>query len=85
VTVRQPRAGRQTLPSRYNDIFGQPFLPSIWTGLFGDERLGSRHPCSGKGRQVCGKVELPGVHEEDINVSVVGDMLVIEGEKEGGI
>jgi HSP20 family protein len=28
------------------------------------------------------KVELPGVHEEDVSVSVVGDMLMVEGEKE---
>jgi len=28
------------------------------------------------------KVELPGVHEEDVNVIVMGDVLVIEGEKE---
>ena len=28
------------------------------------------------------KVELPGVHEEDITVSVIGDTLVVEGEKE---
>jgi HSP20 family protein len=28
------------------------------------------------------KVELPGVHEEDVNVMVVGDTLIIEGEKE---
>ena len=28
------------------------------------------------------KVELPGVHEEDISISVWGDMLIVEGEKE---
>ncbi|MGP8079827.1 MAG: Hsp20/alpha crystallin family protein, partial [Dehalococcoidales bacterium] len=28
------------------------------------------------------KVELPGVHEEDVNVMVIGDMLIVEGEKE---
>jgi HSP20 family protein len=28
------------------------------------------------------KVELPGVHEEDVNVSIWGDMLIVEGEKE---
>ncbi len=28
------------------------------------------------------KVELPGVHAEDISVSIVGDMLIVEGEKE---
>ena len=28
------------------------------------------------------KVELPGVHEEDVNVVVMGDMLIVEGEKE---
>jgi len=83
LTVRQPRAGRQSLPKRIDDIFGQPFLPSIWTGLFGDEAMWAPaiHILEKEDKFVA-KVELPGVHEEDINVSIVGDMLVVEGEKE---
>ena len=83
LTVRQPRAGRQSLPRRLDDIFGQPFLPASWRGFFGEETVWSPaiHVLEKEDKFVA-KVELPGVHEEDISVSVVGDMLVVEGEKE---
>ena len=29
LTVRQPQARRQSLPSRFDDIFGQPFLTYV--------------------------------------------------------
>jgi HSP20 family protein len=81
--VRQPRARSQSLPSGFDNIFGQPFLPASWRGFFGDETVWAPaiHVLEKEDKFVA-KVELPGVHEEDISVSVVGDMLVVEGEKE---
>jgi HSP20 family protein len=83
IAVRQPRTRRQNLPSRYDDIFGQPFLPVSWGGLFSDEALWAPaiHVLEKEDKFVA-KVELPGVHDEDVSVSVIGDMLVVEGEKE---
>ncbi len=83
LTVRQPRARSQNLPSRIDDIFGQPFLPAPWRGFSADEAVWvpAIHVLEKEDKFVA-KVELPGVHEEDISVSVVGDMLVVEGEKE---
>jgi len=83
LAVRQPRARGQRLPGRFDDIFGQPFLPSSWMGFFGDEAVWAPaiHVLEKEDKYVA-KVELPGVHEEDISVAVVGDMLVVEGEKE---
>ena len=83
LAVRQPRMGRQNLPARFDDIFGQPFLPTSWGGFFGNEAMWAPpiHVLEKEDKFVA-KVELPVVHEEDVSVSVMGDMLVVEGEKE---
>lgn len=80
VAVKQPRTRRQSLPTHFDDIFGLGFLPSPW---YGGEALWS--PAINvveKEDKFVAKVELPGVHEEDVNVSIFGDMMIIEGEKE---
>jgi HSP20 family protein len=83
LAVRQPRAARQNLPSRFDNIFGPPFLPTTWGSFFADETVWAPaiHVLEKEDKFVA-KVELPGVHDEDISVSVMGDMLVVEGEKE---
>jgi HSP20 family protein len=83
LAVRRPRAGNQNLPRLFDDIFGQPFLPARWRGFLGDEAVWAPaiHVLEKEDKFVA-KVELPGVHDEDISVSIVGDMLVVEGEKE---
>ena len=83
LAVRQPKARNQSLPSRLDDIFGQPFLPARWGGFFGDEAMWAPaiHVLEKEDKFVA-KVELPGVHEEDVSVLVLGDMLIVEGEKE---
>ena len=83
LTVGKPRTRGQNLPGRSSDIFGQPFLPSWWGGLVGDNEMWA--PALNvveKEDKFVAKVELPGVHEEDVSVSIVGDMLIVEGEKE---
>ena len=83
LVVKQPSAKRQNLPSPTANIFGQPFLPSSWGGFFNDAAMWSPpiHVLEKEDKFVA-KVELPGVHEEDVSVSLVGDMLIVEGEKE---
>jgi HSP20 family protein len=83
VPASQPGAKRQNLPVPSGDIFGQPFLPSLWGGLYNDQAFWA--PAINvveKEDKFVAKVELPGVHEEDVNVMVIGDTLIIEGEKE---
>jgi len=83
VSVRQPGAKRQNLPVPSGDIFGQPFLPSLWGGWHSDQAFWAPAiDVVEKEDKFVAKVELPGVQEEDVNVVVMGDVLVIEGEKE---
>ena len=82
VSVQQS-AKRKNLPAPSGDIFGQPFLPSLWGGFYSDAALWAPAiNVTEKEDKFVAKVELPGVHEEDVNVMVVGDMLIVEGEKE---
>src|SRR5271157_4150316 len=78
----KPQSQSQNLPP-IMDVFSQPFLPSPWKGLFGSkgEWAPAIHVSEEKDKFVT-KVELPGVHEEDVSVAVLGDMLVVEGEKQ---
>ncbi len=72
----------EELGRRFEDIFGRPFLPAVLRRL----------PVEGKGwappievfekeDKFVVKAELPGMKEEDIDVSVVGDTLTIKGER----
>ena len=81
--IRQPRGKTQNLQRSSSDLFGQPFLPSLWEGLYNHEAL--QAPATNvieKYDKFVAKVELPRVHEEDVNVVVMGDILIVEGEKE---
>jgi len=67
---------------RFEDIFGRPFLPSVWRRLPTEER-GWAPPIEvfEKEDKFVVKAELPGMNEEDIDVSVVGDTLTLRGER----
>ena len=80
IAVRQPRTRRQNLPTHHDDIFGLGFLPSPWYG--GETIWAPAIDIVEKENKFVAKVELPGVHEEDVSVSIFGDMIIVEGEKE---
>ena len=68
---------------RFDDIFGRPFVPAAW------RRFPIREMAWAPAVEVFEKedkfvvrADLPGVKEEDIDVSIEGDMLTIKGEKE---
>ena len=82
LAVRPPRTRGQNLPTPASDIFGQAFLPAWWGGLNNSAVWAPAINVVEKEDKFVAKVELPGVHEEDVSVSVVGDMLIVEGEKE---
>ena len=73
---------------RFEDFFGRPFLPASWCGFPSEAMAWS--PAVAvleKEDKFVVKVELPGVKEENVDVSVAGDVLTISGEKraESGI
>lgn len=72
----------EELERRFEDIFGRPFLPSVWRRLPIEER-GWAPPIEvfEKEDKFVVKAELPGIKEEDIDVSVVGDTLTVKGER----
>ena len=70
------------LERRFEDIFGRPFLPAVWRRLPMEER-GWAPPIEvfEKEDKYVVKAELPGMKEEDIDVSVIGDTLTVKGER----
>jgi len=82
LAVRQPVGEHQAI-QRFDDTFGHPFLPGWWRGFLSEGAMWAPpiHVLEKEDKFVV-KVELPGVTQEDISVSVIGDMLVVEGEKE---
>jgi len=87
------RSGRRLIPWRpfgeleelgrhFEDIFGRPFLSSVLRRLPMEER-GWAPPIEvfEKEDKFVVKAELPGMKEEDIDVSVVGDTLTLKGER----
>ncbi|MFC1864794.1 Hsp20/alpha crystallin family protein [Chloroflexota bacterium] len=82
ITPWRPFRELETLERHFDDIFGRPSLPSIWRRIPMEERgwVPSIEVFDKEDKFVV-KAELPGMKEEDIDVSVVGDTLTIKGEK----
>jgi len=72
----------EELGRHFEDIFGRPFLSSVLRHLPIEER-GWAPPIEvfEKEDKFVVKAELPGMKEEDIDVSVVGDTLTLKGER----
>ena len=67
---------------RFDDIFGRPFLPSIWRRTPMEERgWAPAIEVFDQEDKFVVRAEVPGMKEDDIDVSVVGDTLTIRGEK----
>jgi HSP20 family protein len=72
----------EEMERRINDVFGRPLLPAIWRRTPVEE-MGWTPAIEmfEKDDKFMVKAELPGMKEEDIDVSVVGDTLTIKGER----
>jgi len=72
----------EEIERRFDDIFGRPSLPRLWRRLPVEE-IGWAPAIEvfEKEDKFVVMAELPGMKEEDIDVSVVGDTLTIKGEK----
>ena len=72
----------EEMERRFEDILGRPFLPSVWRRLPIEERgWAPAIEVFEKEDKFVVKAELPGMKEEDIDVSVIGDTLTIKGER----
>ena len=83
LTVWQPFRELEEMGRRFEDFFGRPFLPSTWRRFPSEEMAWSPAiDVLEKDDRFEVKIDLPGVKEEDVDVSVTGDMLTISGEKQ---
>ena len=82
LTAWQPLREMEEAGRRFEDVFGRPFLPGIWRAFPSEEMVWAPAiDVVEKEDKFLVKVELPGVKEEDVNVTITGGMLTIEGEK----
>jgi len=69
----------------FEDVFGQPSLPAAWRRIpMVEMGWAPAIEVFEKEDKFVVKAELPGMKEEDIDVSVVGDTLTIKGERKAG-
>lgn len=66
---------------QFEDILGRPFLPMVWRRLPTEMGWAPAIEVFEKEDKYVVKAELPGMKEDDIDVSVVGDTLTIKGER----
>jgi HSP20 family protein len=74
----------QGMGQYFEDVFGRPFLPSAWSSFLGGEEKvwAPSIDVIEEDDRFLVKAELPDVEEEDIDISISGNMLTIEGEKQ---
>ena len=83
VAVVKPGRETQDLGQYFEDVFGRPLLPEAWGKLGWEEKIWAPSiDVIEKDDKFLVKAELPGVEEKDINVSISGNILTIEGEKQ---
>jgi HSP20 family protein len=72
----------EEMERRFDEIFGRTFLPRVWGRLPVEERgWAPAIEMFEKEDKFVVKAELPGMKENDLDVSVVGDNLTIKGER----
>ena len=83
VAVVKPPREMQSLGQYFEDVFGRPLLPEAWGKLGWEEKIWVPSiDVVEEDDKYLVKAELPGVDEKDINVSISGNILTIDGEKE---
>jgi HSP20 family protein len=82
LTVWQPFRDIEERGRQFQDYFDRPLWPALWRrGRFEGGIWSPALDVVEKDDRFTVKVELPGVKEEDVDVSVSGDMLTVSGEK----
>ena len=82
ITPWRPFRELEDMERRLDEVFGRPFLPALWR-RFPLETRGWAPAVDvfEKADKFVVKAELPGMKEEDVDISVVGDTLTIKGER----
>jgi len=82
LTPWSPFRELEEMERRFDEVFGQSSLPSIWRRLPMEQMAWAPAiDVFEKGDKLVVKAEVPGMKEDDIHVSVEGNMLTIRGEK----
>jgi len=81
VTPWSPFRELQEMQRRFDEVFGGPSFPSVWRCLPEEMSWAPAVEILDKDDKFVVKAELPGVKQEDMEVSVEGDTLMIKGEK----
>ncbi|MFO7773281.1 MAG: Hsp20/alpha crystallin family protein [Dehalococcoidia bacterium] len=72
----------EEMERRFDDIFGRQLPPAVWRRIPTMEMVWAPGiDVFEKEDKFVVKAELPGIKEEDIDISVVGDTLTIRGER----
>jgi HSP20 family protein len=71
----------EDMERRFDEIFGRPTLPSLWWRLPEEMSWVPALDVFEKENKLVVKAEIPGMKEEDIDVSVVDNTLTIKGER----
>ncbi len=77
----RPFREMEEMERRFEDIFGRPFAPAVWRRFPAEMGWAPPIEVFEKEDKFIVKAEIPGMKEEDIDVSVVGDTLTIKGER----
>jgi HSP20 family protein len=78
----RPLRELEEMERHLEDVFGRPFLSAAWRRIPMEEMgWAPAIEVFEKEDKFVVKAELPGMKEEDIDVSVVGDTLTLKGEK----
>jgi HSP20 family protein len=82
LTQWRPLRDFEEVERRFEDLFGRSVLPTAWGRLPVEQRGWTPAiEVFEKEDRFLVKAELPGMKEEDIDVSAVGDTLTIKGER----
>jgi HSP20 family protein len=82
LAVWQPSREMEEVGRYFEDVFGRPFLPAAWRKVPSEDLVWAPSiEVVEKEDKFLVKAELPGVKEEDINISLSGNVLTIDGEK----
>ena len=82
LTPWRPIRDIEEMERRFDELFGRPFLPPTWRRLPLEEKgWAPAIEVFEKGDKFVIKSEVPGMKEDDVDVSVVGDTLTIRGER----
>ncbi len=78
----RPLRELEEMERRFDDVLGRQLWPAVWRRVpRTDDGWAPAMDVYEKEDKFVVKAELPGMKEEDIDISVVGDTLVIKGER----